>query len=70
MNFSKAGLKEAVVKAVKVIAYVAVSGAITSLINYFKPMEADEYGIVFTAINSGLAFLQKWLSTSEINTKK
>lgn len=62
---SKAGLKEAVIKAVKVIGYIAVSGAITALINHFKPLESGEHGVVFTAVNAGLAFLQKWLATKK-----
>lgn len=63
MDFSQAGIKEAIIRFFTVVAYVALSGAITELVNYFKPMEAGEYSVVFTAINAGLAAAQKWVTT-------
>lgn len=63
LDFSKAGAKEAVVHALKIIVYIGVSGALTALINYFKPLEGSEYGIVFTLINSVLAGGLKWITT-------
>jgi hypothetical protein len=65
MDFTKAGLKEGFKRAIKVIFYVALSGAITSLIAYFKPMETSEYGIVFALVNSFLAGAEKWVTTKK-----
>lgn len=62
-DFSKCGIKEGIEKALIVICYVAVSGAITALINYFKPLEGNEYGLVYMVINAGLAGIQKWITT-------
>jgi hypothetical protein len=65
MDFSSAGLKAGLLKAGKVLIYIAVSGAITALINYITPLTSGEFGTIYAVINLILVFLQKWLGTHE-----
>lgn len=63
MDISSAGALDGLKNAAKVVVYIAVSGALTALISYFKPLETNEWGFVYATINTGLAFLKTWLTT-------
>lgn len=66
MYFNRAGLLEGLIKALKVIGYVAAAGAITALIDYLSSMTLDPSNYVLVAfvglVNALLAFLLRWLS--------
>jgi len=54
------GFKDGAIKFAKVLLWVAISGAITALINYFKALDFGEWVVVQGMINSLLAGLLKW----------
>jgi hypothetical protein len=66
---NRAGMKEAVVKFGKIVLWVAVSGAVTALVDYFGSMQVDPQNYVLVAIvglvNALLAGLARWLTTKQ-----
>lgn len=69
MDFSVAGVKEGLIKFAKIVLYVAISGALTALIDYFKPLTTGEFGVVYVAINGLLGFLKTWVMTKRVDKK-
>jgi len=69
MDFSKYGIKEGAIKAVKIIGYVAASGAIVAIAQTFSGGQIDlkKFLIVAAvgAVNALLGFLQTWLSAHQ-----
>jgi hypothetical protein len=69
LRIGPAGLKEAVIKFVKVIFYVGFSGALVAIGAYVQNIQIDRTNIYAVAIVGGanaiIALLQKWLSTKE-----
>jgi len=62
-DYSPAGLKEGLIKALKVAGYIALSGAIAALIDYIKPLTTGELGAVYGIVNLILVFAKEWLLT-------
>lgn len=63
MDFTSAGLKEGLVKALKVVGWVAASGAVTALISYTATLNTAETAAVYAIVNPLLVFLKTWLET-------
>lgn len=63
MDYTSAGIKEGAIKFSKVLLWVAVSGAITALINYFNTLNFGEWVVIQGVINSLLAGLLTWVKT-------
>ena len=64
MDFTSAGLKEGLVKALKVVGWVAASGAVTALISYSATLNTTETAVVYAVVNPLLVFLKTWLETN------
>lgn len=64
MDFTSAGLKEGLVKALKVVGWVAASGAVTALISYSATLNTTETAVVYAIVNPLLVFLKTWLETN------
>lgn len=67
MDFSSAGWKDGVLRALKVAGWVALSGAVSALIAYLGSLHVDPSQITAVAIvgllNAILAGLKDWLDT-------
>jgi len=65
MDFSAVGLKEGIVKFGKILLWVAISGALTALIDYFKALDFGQWVVIQGLINSALAGMLTWVSTKK-----
>ncbi len=63
MDVSFYGVKEGLVKALKVVGWVAASGAVTALISYSATLNTTETAVVYAIVNPLLVFLKTWLET-------
>lgn len=64
MDFGLKGLKEGFLKALKVLLWIAVSGAITAIIGYVAQFQNDTtYGVVYLIVNPVLMWLKTWVET-------
>jgi len=69
MDFSSAGIKDAVIKMLKVAGYVAISGAVVALIEWIGKLNLDpaNYWMIAAVgvINMLLAGILKWIGTKK-----
>lgn len=69
LYFNRAGVKEAFVKFGKIVLWVAVSGAITAIADWFTTIKVDPDKYILVAIvglvNALLAGLAKWATTKK-----
>jgi len=69
MYFNRAGLWEGLIKALRVISYVAAAGAITAIIEWLSSINIDPSNYILVAVvglvNALLVFIVKWLSTKK-----
>jgi len=67
MDFSRYGIKEGLIKGLKVAVYVAVSGAVTALAAKLAEYNVNqmqiEYGIGIMVANALIAGIREWLIT-------
>jgi len=67
MDFSKYGIKEGLIKALKVAGYVAVSGAVAALAAKLDGYDVSKmqvyYGLGIMAANAIIAGIKEWLAT-------
>lgn len=67
LYWNNSGVKQAIVKFGTIVLWVAVSGAVTALVDYFGSMQVDPQNYALVAIvglvNALLAGLAKWLTT-------
>jgi hypothetical protein len=63
MDVSSAGVKEGLIKALKVVGWIAASGAVTALISYTATLNTTETAIVYAIVNPLLVFIKTWLDS-------
>jgi hypothetical protein len=67
MYFNTSGIKEGIIKGLKIALYVAISGAVAALAATLKEYEVTNtdvtVGLAIMAANSLIVAVQKWLST-------
>lgn len=74
MDYTRVGIKEGLIKALEVTKYIVVSMAIVGLTMWISDQsvafEQVRIAMLVAGANIILAFLQKWLTTHSIDTKK